>query len=115
MPITNPGLMNTRISFHEITPEKDVFGKPSKVKKVSEKPIFSCMSAVMDQFHQTRLATIGTIYEDTVTLIIRKKQKHPIDPTMRVKLDGDFYEIVKINPERQDPEYKTIIVKVVTG
>lgn len=110
MPITNVGQMNDRIGFYQVKNVKDSTGTPRK----QEVLLFECWAAIRTQYMKEITATIGTNLENTLTFIIRYKQKHTITNDMTIKHKGVAYQIVQVNPDLQNKEYTTVIAKVVS-
>lgn len=73
----------------------------------------TCWASIRTQYLNERLATIGTVLEDTVTFIIRYKQDVKVENSFKIKLGSDVYEIIKIHPDTNRKEFTTITAKKV--
>lgn len=102
--------LRERISFTDITNEQDRYGKP--VKKETE--IFSCWASVRSQMLKDKIASIGTVLENTTTFIIRYEQVATLKNTMRIKWNNKKFEIISIDEGYFKRDFTTIIAKEVT-
>lgn len=76
--------------------------------------LFTTRAAVWTRFLKENESVLGTLLQDTITLIVRYKQKMKITNDMLIKFNGDLYEIKNINPDEQKKDFTTIIVKAVS-
>lgn len=104
------GDMRERITFNKVVNTKDDYGTPIKVNQ----PIFSCWASVRIQYLKESMTTIGTALQDTIAFIIRHQQKYEITNDMTITFKGKTYQIIQINPDLQDKQFDTIIVKAVS-
>ncbi|WP_010291303.1 phage head closure protein [Kurthia massiliensis] len=101
--------LNERCSFIGVVLEKTPFGETKKVEKV----LFSCWCSVREQLVTEVSKTIGTVYEDTISIGIRQVLAKKIEATMKVELDGERYEIKKVSPDRKNKELAIVYIKKV--
>jgi SPP1 family predicted phage head-tail adaptor len=104
------GDMRERITFNKVVNTKDQYGSPIKVNQ----PVFSCWASVRIQYLTEVMSTIGTELQDTITFIIRHQQKYEITNDMTITFQGKTYKIIQINPDLQNKQFDTIIVKAVS-
>lgn len=78
-----------------------------------EEVILECWASIRQQYMKERVATIGTILEDTITFIIRYKQKATIKNEYILRHAGIDYEIIQQQPDISRKEFSSITAKKV--
>ena len=114
--ITKSERMNERVSFlapvqSEVNGEWGSGGGGDSSESYELE--FTCWADVKTQRYRDRLATVGTTYENTLSVVIRRLQKGTYDMTYHVEHRGVEYEIIEIVPDFNHREFVTITVKEV--
>jgi|AKZA01.1.fsa_nt_gi phage head-tail adaptor, putative, SPP1 family len=90
MPLIKTSDLRERVSFVEKKTIKDDRGQP----KITEVEVATVWASIKEQMFKDKVATVGTILEGTVSIIIRYKQDFDINTNMKVKWNNETYEIV---------------------
>lgn len=110
MRLARPGKLKEPIEFLKVEKYKTDYGE----WKTRDVVVHSCRARFITQFLKESASNIGTVLENTITLVIRYKQPIQITNDMRLRHNGVMYEILNINPDKQKKDYTTIIIKDVT-
>ncbi|MGM0259370.1 phage head closure protein [Enterococcus sp. AZ102] len=102
--------LQERITFIDMIEDVDKYGRP--IQKESE--IFSCWASVRSQMLKDKVATIGTILENTITFVIRYEQVAKLQNTMKISWNNKKFEIVSIDEGYFKSDFTTIIAKEVS-
>ncbi|WP_017696956.1 phage head closure protein [Bacillus subtilis] len=102
--------LDTPISFIRIKNGKDENGENSEVKET----LFWCFAEIKNQKLRDKVATLGTVFEDTITFIVRYEQPMKITNDMKVLYDGELYDIEDVLPNSRKKDMKDIVVKKVS-
>ncbi|WP_440615102.1 phage head closure protein [Bacillus subtilis] len=102
--------LNTPISFIRVKNGKDENGENSEVKET----LFWCFAEIKNQKLRDKVATLGTVFEDTITFIVRYEQPMKITNDMKVLYDGELYDIEDVLPNSRKKDMKDIVVKKVS-
>ncbi|WP_102691155.1 phage head closure protein [Rummeliibacillus pycnus] len=100
------GMMNNHINIYKITTIKDEYGDTTTTKTL----FHSCWCYVRNQTMKDIQASIGTLLENTISLVIRHTNKQ-ITNEMTIELNGISYKIISIENDIQRKQFDTIIVK----
>lgn len=90
MPLIKTSDLRERVSFVEKKTIKDDRGQP----KTTEVEVATVWASIKEQMFKDKVATVGTVLEGTISLIIRYKQDFDINTNMKVKWNNETYEIV---------------------
>ncbi|MGH1874017.1 phage head closure protein [Enterococcus casseliflavus] len=82
--------LRERVSFFEKQTIKDDRGQVKTVE-VEVATVWACFK---EQMFKDKVATVGTVLEGTVSIIIRYKQDFDINTNMKIKWNNEVYEIV---------------------
>ncbi|EUJ29610.1 phage head closure protein [Listeria newyorkensis] len=109
MPISRTGKLNKRLMFQEIKTKKS----PTTGQTIKEPvDLFKAWFGYKQKYLNEVKGEVGTVLESTVTLIIRQKQKKEVQSDWIVKIKGELFDIIKINPDTEDEEFLVLICKV---
>ncbi|MBC2132064.1 phage head closure protein [Listeria innocua] len=94
--------LTNRITFRRKTNKKNNYGESEEVKEV----IGACWAGI-------RRATIKEFADtegraNTITFIIRKKQRFKIDSAQVIFYEGNDFEIIEMPPTAQTDDFKLI-------
>lgn len=103
--IKNVNELNERITFFSIEDSGPDPGQGT----VTE--VGSCWAKIRTQFIKDIKEFAGTIYEDTIEIVIRQYQNFDIKNNLEIRWKGKSYNIVKINPDTTAKEYMVLLVK----
>lgn len=73
-----------------------------------EEVVLSCYASVRIQYFKDRMASIGTVLENSITFIIRYKQDVKIKNHFKIRFEDELYEINRIDPDKSRKEFTTI-------
>lgn len=100
------GMMNNRIDIYSIKTIRDEYDDITTVKTL----FHSCWCYVRNQTLKDIQASVGTLLESTISLVIRHTNKK-ITNDMTVTMNGVNYQIISIENDVQRKQFDTIIVK----
>lgn len=100
------GMMNNRIDIYSIKTIRDEYDDITTVKTL----FHSCWCYVRNQTLKDIQASVGTLLESTISLVIRHTNKK-ITNDMTVTMNGVNYQIISIENDIQRKQFDTIIVK----
>lgn len=109
MPLIKTSDLRERITFVEKQTIKDERGQA----KTIETEVATVWSSVKEQMFRDRLATVGTVLENTISFIIRYKQDFDVNTNMKVKWNNDTYEIVDYSKGVFGQDFTVITAKLV--
>ncbi|MBC6310147.1 phage head closure protein [Listeria sp. FSL L7-1582] len=75
--------------------------------------VHTCWFNYRQQFIRERKEQQDTVFENTMDIFIRERQRVPIENDMLVTIDGMTYEILVINPDRNNKAYQVLTLKEV--
>lgn len=104
------GDMNERLEFFQKNNGKDALGGNIS----TEKKVHTCWASVRSQYLNDIRANLGTVLEGTITFIIRYDQSYALTNDLEVKWNGQFYDIVSLNPDTVKKDFTTIVAKAVS-
>lgn len=101
--------LRERVSFVEKQTIKDDRGQVRTV----DVEVATVWAAIKEQMFKDKVATIGTILEGTISIIIRYKQDFDINTNMKVKWNNKTYEIVDYSKGVFGQDFTVISAKLV--
>lgn len=101
--------LNERITFLVKDREKDSNGQVVETNKEAA-TIWAC---IREQLYKDKLATVGTVLEGTLSIIIRYHQDFVIDINQRIRWQDIEFEIVDIQKGIYKKDFTTLSVKQV--
>lgn len=101
--------LRERISFLSKEFEVDDYGQAIETTKVV-KTVWAC---VREQLFRDKTASVGTVLEGTLNVIIRYQQDFDINTNQRIKWRGNEYEVVDFNRGVYKKDFTTLNVKLV--
>lgn len=110
MAISRTGKLNKRLTFEQRN------GHTAGVngQQVSNwESVFSCWFANKQKFVKELKNEIGTVFENTRTIVIRQKQKQEVQSDWRVVIDKQPFEIIEMNPDVENEDFQVLIIKKV--
>lgn len=108
--IIDSGKLNEIVRFTKVETIKTSFGE-TKTQEVDK---FKCRASVREQYLKEKTATIGTIYEGTVSIGIRNQLAKQIEMNWNLYLDNKKYRIIEIVPSRKNKYLAIIYAKKVS-
>lgn len=106
--ISRTGKLNQRLTFLK----KEKIGQsPNGTAKFEYVPHFSIWSMSKQKTISQIAAESSTILEDTQTIVIRQKQKEEPKLEWRVRINGNDYDIVNINPDVDPKGFMVLSVR----
>ncbi|NPC94795.1 phage head closure protein [Bacillus sp. WMMC1349] len=103
--------LNTRVSFVHKKNGKDPVSRENI--EILE-TLFSCWAEIREQKLREKLSTVGTIYENSITFIIRYQQIKKVTNNMHVLHHDELYEIKDILPNSQDQDLINVFAEKVS-
>lgn len=101
--------LRERVSFIEKKMIKDERGQAKTV----DVEVATVWASIKEQMFKDKVATIGTVLEGTVSIIIRYKQDFDINANMKVKWNNEEYEIVDYSKGVFGQDFTVISVRLV--
>lgn len=101
--------LRERISFINMIEDVDKYGRPIS----KEEEIFQCWASARSQMLKDKIASIGTVLENTITFIIRFEQVAKLQNTMKISWNNKKFEIISIDEGYFKRDFTTIIAKEV--
>lgn len=101
--------LRERITFVKLEKIKDGKGQV----KTTEVEKFSCWSSVRSMMLKDKVASVGTILENTITFVIRYQQKDAIKNDYQIKWQNKTFNILSIDEGYFKKDFTTIIAKEV--
>jgi len=116
MALTHSGRMNERVTL--LKPVEPVINGEwgsggGGTSSVTYEPVFTCWADVKTQRFKDRITSAGTMYENTLSVVIRRQQKAPYDNAFYLEHKGIRYEVLEITPDYVYKEFVTLTVKEV--
>jgi len=105
--LNDAGKLRHRCTFMEMREEKTPRGT---VREVAVE-LFSCWCAFTRHSIRDVKESVGTGHEIRKTIIIRHRQRHEINNTMKVKIKGQIYDIHQYIPDDDREEFDMITLK----
>jgi head-tail adaptor len=105
--MTNFEKLNKRISFFRKEPFKNSFGQ----NKFNDIEIMKSWASIHNQTFQDIKTNMGTELEDTITIIIRAKQKEEIITSYLIKYQNESYKILNMTRGVQNGVYTMILAR----
>jgi len=106
--ISRTGKLNQRLTFLQ---KKKVRNGPNGTEKYDYVEHFSVWSMLKQKTINQIAAESGTILEDTQTVVIRQNQKKEPKLDWRVRIHGNDYDIVNINPDVNPKGFMVLSVR----
>lgn len=110
MGISRTGKLNKRLEF---LVKKKVGVGPNETDKFDYVPEFKTWFAYKQKLISQIVEENGGTLEDTQTIIVRQAQKKSPQLDWRVRINGDDYDIVKLNPDIESDGFLIIFIKAV--
>lgn len=101
--------LNERVTFLVKERIKDSYGQVVETNK----ELATIWACIREQLHKDKLATVGTVLEGTLSIIVRYHQDFVIDTNQRIRWQGLEFEIVDVQKGIYKKDFTTLTVKQV--
>lgn len=101
--------LNERVTFLTKERKKDAYGEVVETNK----ELATVWACIREQLFKDKLATVGTILEGTLSVIIRYHQDFTIDTNQRIRWQEVEFEIIDIQKGIYKKDFTTLTVKQV--
>lgn len=108
MAVSRTGKLNHRLIFKY---QDGVINGPNGQKipnMVDSKPVWF---AYKQKFIDSIKSDIGTIFEDSITIVIRQEQRLMPQNDFKVVIKNMEYDILKINPDVEQDQFLVLFIK----
>lgn len=110
MVISRTGKLNRRLTFEK----RNGYTAGVNGQQIPKwESVFSCWFANKQKFVKELKNEIGTVFENTRTIIIRQKQKKEVQIDWRIVIDKQPFEIIEMNPDIEIEGFQVLIIKKV--
>lgn len=110
MAISRTGKLNKRLTFEQRNGHTAGVNGQQVPKWES---VFSCWFANKQKFVKELKNEIGTVFENTRTIVIRQKQKQEVQSDWRIVINNQNFEIMEVNPDIENDDFQVLIIKKV--
>lgn len=111
MAISRTGKLNKRLTFEK----RNGYTAGVNGQQIPKwESVFSCWFGNKQKFIKEVKNEIGTVFENTRTIVIRQKQKQEVQSDWRLIIDKDPFEIIEINPDVEHEAFQVLIIKKVS-
>ncbi|MHC5226902.1 phage head closure protein [Enterococcus sp. LJL99] len=101
--------LKERVSFLSKEFVKDDYGQTEE-RNIVVATVWAC---IREQMLKEKVATVGTVLEGTISVIIRYRQDFTIDTSMKLKHNDLEFEIIDISKGIYKQDFTTITAKQV--